>query len=320
MARPATCHKLVTNRAERQATATGPRPIASSGLTRRTLLLGGLAALALAPGRAQPAPRLTLRYGGDADFAPFESLDAQGRPQGFQVELLAALAEVLPIEFETQWRPWPQTEADFRARRVDLVAMVDTRRRREWAAFTRGHATPALGLYRRQSRPPLQGLHDLAGLRVAVLDGEAMRDTLERLPRALGAALPMASPREALAAVREGRADAALLPHAYADPLLADASGRGLAADHVFLELQTYAFAIAPDRQDVLALLQQGLDTLERNGRLDALRGRWLSSHRDLARRQLAERDLDSQRHWTWGLGAAGVVASAGLGALAERE
>lgn len=38
---------------------------------------------------AQPA---VLRYGGDAGFAPCESLDAQGRPQGFQLTLLQAWA------------------------------------------------------------------------------------------------------------------------------------------------------------------------------------------------------------------------------------
>jgi ABC-type amino acid transport substrate-binding protein len=33
-----------------------------------------------------------LRYGGDEAFAPFESLDAQGVPRGFQIDLLSALA------------------------------------------------------------------------------------------------------------------------------------------------------------------------------------------------------------------------------------
>ena len=45
---------------------------------------------------SSPAPAVrVLRYGGDEVFPPFESLDAQGRPVGFHVDLLAALGREL---------------------------------------------------------------------------------------------------------------------------------------------------------------------------------------------------------------------------------
>ena len=61
---------------------------------RSTALRALLAALALAcVGMAQA---LTVRYGGDRNFAPFESLDASGRPHGFQIDLLSEMAAVDP--------------------------------------------------------------------------------------------------------------------------------------------------------------------------------------------------------------------------------
>lgn len=268
-----------------------------------------------APGRAQTT-RPRLRYGGDAAFAPFESLDAQGRAQGFQVELLAELGAAAGVDFDIVLKPWPQTEADFRQGRNDVVAMVDTTQRRQWALFTRGHATPALALYHRHDRPAPQGLHDLVGLRLAVPDGEAMRDTLATwLAGMRGPFVRRQGADQVLAAVQDGQADVALLPRAYADPLLAAGHAPDLRAAHLNLGLQTYALAVAPGRQALQAQLQRGLDELEASGRLEALRMRWLSSHRDLAERGLLQRDLSQQRHWTWAAAGTGAVAATLLGA-----
>ena len=273
-------------------------------------------AITAASGRGHAAleqPR--IRYGGDAEFPPFESLDAQGRPHGFQIDLLAELGAMIGVAFDIALQPWAQTEADFRAGRLDLVAMVDTVERRNWARFTRGHATPALAVYRRHDRPEPHGLHDLAGLRIAVLDHDAMRDTVATwLTGMRGPILPLADAAEALAAVQQGRADVALLPRAYADSLLTAGAASGVAAGRMNLSLQTYALAVARQRDALHAQLQQGLDTLEANGRLEALRVRWLSSHRDVADRSALEQGLAQQRMRTWGLAGASAAALLLLG------
>ena len=285
-------------------------------MKKRSLLVGAalvVGAFGSVKARAQPQH---LRYGGDSAFAPFESLDAAGQPQGFQIDLLAALGPLLGVVFDIRLRPWAQTEQAFRDGQVDLVGMVDTSDRRTWALFTHGHATPALAVYRRAADPDRQGLTDLAGLRIAVLDSAPTRHT--RATWLAGLAGPFVlSPdaAQALAAVQQGRADVALLPRAYADPLLAAGTAPGLVAGALNLPLQTYALAVAPGRSDLQQRLQQGLRTLEADGRLEALRTRWLSSHQAVAAQQLLTRGLADERSLTWKVGAAGGVAAALLGA-----
>jgi ABC-type amino acid transport substrate-binding protein len=82
----------------------------------------------------------SLRYGGDEAFAPFESLDAQGRPVGFHVDLLQAIGRQLGADIEITLQPWEATVEAFRAGRIDLIAMVDTTSRRAFASFLKGHA------------------------------------------------------------------------------------------------------------------------------------------------------------------------------------
>ena len=266
-----------------------------------------------------------IRYTGDADFPPFESLDARGRPQGFQIELLNELGRAIGAEISVSLQPWAQAEASFRAGRADLLAMVDADERRAWALFARSHATPTLAVYRAPTRPDPQVLQDLVGLRIAVLEGEAMRGTLETwLAGVPGPFVRCDGAAAAFAAVREGRADVALVPRAYADPLLASAAAATpagtapateLVASRLNLKLQAYAFAVAPGNEALRTRLQRGLDELEQSGRLEALRVRWLSSHRDVAERGALRRGLTRQRQWMWGAGSASVVALAVLGA-----
>lgn len=291
--------------------AGGRHPVADTG--RRGLLVGLAATLApMHPARA----RDRLRYGGDEAFAPFESRDAQGQPQGFQVELLAELGRLMDADIEVVLAPWARTEAEFRAGRLDLVALVETEPRRAWARYTRGHATPVITVYRGAARPEPQELQDLVGLRIAVLDHEAMQETLRTWLAALpGPFVRCADALQALHAVRDGVADVALLPRAYADPVLAQGQAAGVTGSALALRLQSYAFAVAPSNPALQARLQAALDELERTGRLEALRTRWLGSHRGLAERDRLRSGLLSQQRWTWAVAGASTLAVLGLAA-----
>ncbi len=261
-----------------------------------------------------------IRYGGDEAFAPFESLDGNAQPRGFQIDLLNALAPRLGTRVTIALQPWARTEAAFRSGELDLIAMVDTDERRRWALFAKGHATPALAIYRRRERAELQDVQALADLRVAILDSDAMRDTVAKWLTGLrGPLQPHADAAKALAAVAGGQADVALLPRAYGDAALAARADTLLAASAVTLRLQSYAFAVAPGNEALRARLQQGLDELERSGKLEALRVQWLGSHRELAERNQLERRATTQRGVTWGVAGASAAALLLLG-LALRQ
>jgi PAS domain S-box-containing protein len=261
-----------------------------------------------------------LRYGGDEAFPPFESLDAQGRPVGFHVDLLAALGRELNARIEVSLQSWPATIEAFRAGRVDLVAMVETTNRRAFARFLHSHAAPLHAVYLPAGAAAPRALQDLQGVRLAVLDTEPMRESLARWLSGVRNPLRVDSPRAALEAVQRGDADMALLPRSYGDPLLA--AMPGLVAGERSFSLQTYAFAVPPGREALRTELQAAIDRLEANGTLPALRERWLPGESGFAQaeRQAMARDLRVQQRWTWGLAAgASVLLLGSAWALARR-
>lgn len=258
-----------------------------------------------------------LRYGGDVGFAPFESLNANGQPEGFQIELMQALGRELGVEVAVSLQPWPATVEAFKAGRVDVIAMVETTERRAFAHFLKGHAAPAFAVYLPVGSTAPRALQDLQGSRIAVLDHEPMRESLSKwLSGISGPFVRTPDALSALQAVQLGFADMALLPRAYADPLIARGEVSGLVRALSDLRLQTYSLAVVRDNDALRQRLQGALDRLEANGTLPALRERWLNDEPASAEQQAMARDLEQQRQWTWliALGGSVLLVLAGLG------
>lgn len=251
----------------------------------------------------------TLRYGGDASFAPFESLNAQGQPEGFQIELMQALGRELGVEVSISLQAWPATVEAFKSGRVDVIAMVQTTDRRAYAQFLKGHAAPAFAVYLPVGQAAPQALQDLQGSRIAVLDHEPMRESLSKwLSGIRGPFIRTPDSLSALQAVQLGFADMALLPRSYADPVIASGEVPGMVASLGNLRLQTYSLAVVRDNDALRQRLQGALDRLESNGTLAELRGRWLNDEPVSAEQLAMARDLEQQRHWVWRLAVGGSL------------
>ncbi len=251
----------------------------------------------------------TLRYGGDAAFAPFESLNALGQPEGFQIDLMQAVGRELGVAVDISLQSWPATVEAFKAGRVDVIAMVETTERRAYAHFLKGHAAPAFAVYLPVGKPAPQALQDLQGSRIAVLDHEPMRESLSKwLSGISGPYVRTPDSLSALQSVQLGFADMALLPRSYADPLIAAGEVTGLVRSLSDLRLQTYSLAVVRDNDALRQRLQVALDRLEANGTLPALRERWLNDEPGGAEQQAMERDLQEQRQWTWRIAVGGAL------------
>jgi PAS domain S-box-containing protein len=267
------------------------------------------------------ASPLVLRYGGDRGFKPFESIGDDGQAQGFQIDLLNEMARAGGFSLQVQLDDWPATEQRFKAGALDAIAMVDTASRRGWAQFLRSHATPAIGLYLRQGEPDPQALTALAGHPVALHQSEALRDTRAAYLEGTGASfIETPSPLASLLAVRDGQADFALMPHAYGERLLASGVVSGVVAGTMSLRLQSYAFAVPPGASDWKPRLEAALAQLASSGRLEALRVKWLGSHREIAAQAQLQERLVQQRVVGLAAGSAGALALGGLVVLVRRR
>ena len=94
----------------------------------RIWLLIALLVLVPAPVAAE---RLTA--GGDHDFAPYEFLDADGKPAGLNVDLIRAVGEVSGFDVDFILGPWAESRAAIATGQIDILPMyvADFRVRRD---------------------------------------------------------------------------------------------------------------------------------------------------------------------------------------------
>lgn len=255
----------------------------------------------------------TIRYGADRAFAPFEFADAQGRPAGFQIDLVRAIGRMAGLDVEIVQQEWPAIEADFKAGRLDVIAMSQTRGRQAWALFLQPHATPAMAIYYRYGSHVPVSMAELAGHPVAVHESEAMRETLAAFfTDPAFRLLATGSPLEALEAVRNGSASYALTLRAFGDGLVAAGKVPGVKASAFNLRLQAYGFAVKPGEEKLKSRLEQALNQMDQSGELEALRVKWLSSERDVAEKlNLEQRIRFEERGFGLLTGLGGLLAAA---------
>src|SRR6056297_2361309 len=87
--------------------------------------------------RADEAPFSLLIVGGDASYPPFEWLDEEGLPRGFNVELIRLLAEPAGVEVDFRLGDWPDTLVALDAGQIDVVPMFVSDERRQRYRFTK---------------------------------------------------------------------------------------------------------------------------------------------------------------------------------------
>lgn len=254
-----------------------------------------------------PAPPVEhLRYGGDQAFAPIEWLDAKGQPQGLQIDLLNEIARETGLRLDVRMGPWNEIEAAFRAGEIDAVSMSVVESRRTWATFSPAHAVPALAVYYRRIDPAPQSLADVVRGVIAIRRSAPMLETRDEFFSGPGARVLLTDTAvEALAAVRDGRADTAVMPRTYGDAALATQPMPALTVSPFDLRLQSYAFATAPQNAALRERINVALARLEASGRLQALRLKWLGTPVQNAARQSLEVTIGWQRYALGALGAA---------------
>jgi ABC-type amino acid transport substrate-binding protein len=146
-------------------------------------------------------------YVGDADFEPYDFLDANGRPTGFNVELVRALARDAGVEVEIRLGHWNEVRADFDAGRADLISLTYSEERGQaylWLART--WTMQQCLFFRPRPRAYPASLADLTGEAIAVQERSAVSEMLLALPEHRPSVINVSTQAEALRLLQAGAA------------------------------------------------------------------------------------------------------------------
>ncbi len=236
-----------------------------------------LIALALAgAARADPSPPPTVVFGGDRDYPPYEFLDADGKPAGYNVDLTRAIAEVMGLRIEIRLGGWSEMRRALDEGRVDaLQGMSWSEDRARELAFSPPHTVVNHAIFARKGTPPVASLEELRGHAVAVHRAGIMDEHLTAL--GLGDTLIRTdTPADVLRLLASGKGEYAVvaaLPGTYITRQLKLTNVVQVAPN---VASHRYGYAVRKGDAVLLSRIEEGLAILKQTGRYDEIRERWL--------------------------------------------
>jgi len=230
-----------------------------------------------------PSDRPIL-IGGDHNFPPYEYLDDEGRPTGYNVDLTRAIARETGLDVQITLKPWNEIIEALEDGEIDaLQGMFYSENRDRLFDFSQPHTSLHYAVVSRSEEADLpESLEDLAGKHIAIQQGDIMHDFLER--NGISAHVEaFDSQEDALREVSEGRCDSALVSRMTALYCIDKNDWQNLEiANRHILSLE-YCYATSDGNNPLLAHLSEGLRLLEENGEYRRIQNKWLGVYQETA-------------------------------------
>lgn len=211
---------------------------------------------------------------GDHYYPPYEFLNEKGEPDGFNVELFAAIARELGIKYKLELGQWSQVWDEVKTGRADvLLGVMVSSQRAEVVRFGISHSVMTHGIFTR-IKDNYVTLEELRGKEIIVQDQDRMHEFLieQHLTDKI---ILVKSQLEALQLLASGKHDAALLGNFQGAHLIRKLEIKNLMVTSSEIEPQKYAMVTSKNNDELLWLLNMGLFQLKENGEYDRIYQKW---------------------------------------------
>jgi len=217
-----------------------------------------------------------IRIGGDLNYPPYEYLDSDGLPTGYNVELSQAVGQVMGMDINIQLGPWGEMRQKLARGEVDiLMGMAHTQERLDEVDYSTPHAKVHQSIWVRKGNDEIRTAADLTGREVIVMKGSVMHDFM--LENRIAADLFLVQTlAEALSLLASGRHDCALVAKLPGEYLLSDPALNNIQPIARPIVAQDYGFAVNKGNQELLARFNEGLSLLKKSGTYRAIHDKWL--------------------------------------------
>jgi len=218
----------------------------------------------------------TIIVGGDRDYPPYEFLDSNGKPTGYNVELTRAIAEVMGLQVEFRLGGWSEQLRDLKEGRIDLLQGISwSEQRAAQIDFTPPHTVVNHAIFARRESPVVSSLAELKGKKVTLHRDGIMHEQLLR--QGYGSDLvPTPTPADALRLLASGQCDyavVAIVPGMY---IIREYKLTNLVPVARSIASQKYGYGVRKGNAELLAKMTEGLAILKKTGQYDAIHAKWL--------------------------------------------
>jgi len=224
----------------------------------------------------EPAPEnRPVIVGGNLNYPPYEFIDKDGQPAGFNIDLTRAVAKVMGMNVQIRLGTYEERIKALETGKIDAMGGFSySDERARLFDFSPPHTIINLAIFGRNDSPPLKSLEGLRRKKIIVMAGGRMQGLLQE----------------------KGFGDNLVFTATYADGLRLLASGAynymfmgtlpgiylikeyGLSNIVVIKEVdhQKYCFAVRKGNRELLASFSEGLAIVKKTGQYEEIYDKWL--------------------------------------------
>jgi len=246
--------------------------------------------------RADGAGQEPLRVSSEADFPPYTTIDADGQPTGFAVELLKAVADAEGLELKWSIDTWDKTLNSLVSGDIDLVPThVETTARAEKFLFSDTYMHAYDAIFVRRGDYSIASQADVLNHKVIVVRDYYMHEYLVGL-HADDRLIIAETVAEGMAWLAAGEGRAMVMSRLTGLQTIRDLSIDNVEAleERVDWYSIKYSFGVSKHRPELLASLNRGLAKVRADGTYDKLFEKWIASADQVAiKNAKVSRNLD---------------------------
>ena len=221
-------------------------------------------------------PATPIIVGGDRSYPPYEFIDKDGNPAGYNVDLTKAIAEVMGMKVTFRFGSWSDMRSGLLQSRIDILQGLSySADRARSVDFSPPHTIVHHAIFARKESKPVKNLEELKGKKVIVFKDGIMHERLKQLGFSKDLILTP-TPAEALRLLASGEHDyavVAMLPGMY---LIRELRLSNLVPVAKAVVSEQYCYGVARGNRELLARFNEGLAILIKTGQYAEIYNKWL--------------------------------------------
>ncbi len=215
---------------------------------------------------------LTIK--GDHKYPPYEYLDSDNRPAGFNVDITRAVAGEMGMDIRISLDSWTQVRSELESGTIDvLMGMFNTRERDKLVDFSIPHFIASYAVFVRKGSD-IHSLSDAVGKTIIVQNGDLGHDYVveNKITQTLIVKTNVDAVFESLAAVQ---GDCAVVSRLQGLILIKEKGFDNLVAVGAPIIQRKYCLAVKEGNSNLLAKLNEGLSIIKTSGEYDRIYEHW---------------------------------------------
>lgn len=214
--------------------------------------------------------------GANRAYPPYEYLDKDGQPAGYNVDLTRAIAKVMGMKVEFRFGAWSEMRSALMKGEVDVLQGISfSEERARSITFSPPHTIVHHAIFARKDTPPVKTIEELRGKEIIVFRDGIMHDSLKDL--GFSGSLHFAeTPADALRLLASGANDyavVAILPGMY---LIRELHLTNVAPVATSIAAQKYCYGVKKGNDELMTRISEGLAIVYKTGQYQQIYDKWL--------------------------------------------